>query len=455
MKKNWRLLIALGLVGCVTQGGSESDPDTDVDDTHVADDDLDVDLGAEELQTILALEEGTAEAEPDTLPEIAKINFCVPQADGRIWNDAIYKEADGSPCDRGLECVYVEYSCIETSNEPFIYERPDEAEADVDCAGNPLKRVAFEINGTGGEIRFNETTCSEDGAAPVATLLAFSGGGGTVWRDAYYNSFSPPTSRDPDGDNDPNDNDYRALELAGIRVISVRWQTGVQRSIWDLGWITRRGPGEQTVKQALEKPAALIKYVRDHMEPDARFGVAGTSAGSLQSAAALLHDVGQLDYLGLHAGGGLGVALPYSCGHVPTDVRVNHRSGALCFYGDLCGFDGKPEQPASVKEVWDYALAPTSCTDGPGEDLNAPSLMSQTWPGPAPKRVGFIVNNGWLSDTGLGATWSAGLMRVVVYLRTGVVGDWANGSGFHGENMASGHPSFALFKDQVLSALVE
>jgi hypothetical protein len=398
---------------------------------------------------------------PSFLPPLTP---CLPRSDGRHWI-FLHRKADGSACNPLTEsCDHALYGCRQAASAPVEYTAAaGDAEAEVDCTGAPLRRLSFTVAGMGGELRWNRSTCDGDkpGEVPRATLLVFSGGGGTGWRDAtgLDGSSYETLGRDPDGDGAAGDNDYRALERRGVRVVAVKWQAGVLVSAWWSGWWTRPTAQPLSAWSLSSRPAAVVRFVGAHLvAPGTRFGVAGTSGGSLQSASVLWHATGvPVHYLGLHAGGGIVADLQVQCGASVSPLRVHKDTGKLCKLGDACGSGhDDPVMVGSVRAVVDYWHASTTCLQKTSSGAYThSSLGARSWEGQIPPAVGFLVNSSppLESDMALGAVWAAGAIRELVRKRGGKAPAWKNAPGVHGQVMQSGHPSFAAFKAQVLTNL--
>lgn len=400
---------------------------------------------------------------------VAPLQPCVPQPGGEHWT-VTYRDELGGPCTEEdlTDCDSALYECVETApstpGSELEYTAPDAPDVSLDCRGNPLKRIAFVAFGMAGELRYNVEHCADDGVlAPRATLLVFSGGGGTGWRDgaAFDGTSYVSAPRDiinPDGSD--NHDDYRFLERQGVRIVAVRWQAGVFRSELYTGWMTRSGPEPSSLPELARRPAAVIQYVGQELTAsDWSYAVAGTSGGSLQTASMLWHDVGRrVDYAGFHAGGGIVPSLLHQVGWLSTDLRISRDTGEACWDADACGsaYDD-PLLAASVAEFLRYPMG-SALTTTPAAAMMNSSFQSTPWAGTTPRHADYIVNNdiaGPLpgSDMRLGAVWAAGVMRGLLRARTGVAGSWSNAPGMHGQAMQAGHPSFAIFKTKLLAAL--
>lgn len=411
-------------------------------------------------------EEGTKQ-DFGPLPEV---QVCKPQANGKHWI-VRYKYANGFPC--AFLCDYCVYACKEVAKEgdAIEYTRTSDPDSDIDCKGQPIRRIAFVVGGFGGELRYNKNT--GDAKEPRGTLVAFTGSGGNAFvdggsRDGVFDVETGKrclyVGRDPDKDNSPDDNDYRALELKGIRVVAVKWQPGVllrKKIPWTTGWMTRYSGAPSSFPIMTKRPAAIIKYVGENLTPkQAKFGVAGTCGGSLQATSILWHDVGrEVDYAGFHSGGGLLFSIDHMTGAIPTQFSVNKNTGQICDKGALCGkeYDYPPIDNLAAAYV-DYVHQSSAAWDAKESLQNKKSSFLFTeFSGTIPKNVGFNVNSepgsdipG--SDMNLGTVWTAGMMRELLYRRTGIKGAWINLPGKHGQAMESGHDAFKSFKEQVLNA---
>lgn len=409
-----------------------------------------------------------AQADYGALPDVVS---CDIQASTKTW-DIAYRDASGKECKTGVQCDNATYRCTQevVSKKHVEYADIAEETSDTDCAGAPLLKQAFVVDGIGGELRYNEHVCNAKKAI-TGTLVVFAGSGG----DSYRDGFGPDGvesngvvrysyhGRDPNHNNAPGDNDYRALEMAGIRVVAVKWQSGVlaRGTSFPTGWMTRTTGGPTSYPDLTKRPAAIIKHIAETIAPPgAPLGIAGTSGGSIQSASVLWHDIGRtVEYLGLHSGGGVLTSLEHTCGIKNSNVRINKNTGEVCLDGKACGADfDAPQTATSVKQFLDYPLAGTSCVREKANPLLAQSsFVSTAFGGNVPAYVGFLVNStsdAWIPDNDmrLGAVWAAGVMKALLEQRGGVMTNWGNGPGIHGDVMASGSESFGLFKQQVFEA---
>jgi len=390
-----------------------------------------------------------------TLPEI---EICKPQKNGNNWIETFPIN-----CFFKSNCDSIIFRCKQLAKEGDKIEyvrKTSDNDYEVDCKGEPLRIIAFISDGYAGEMRYNKNTCNKESNNTIASLVLFSGLGGTAWVDAARNQIS---STDPNNinDNSIEDNDYRAFENYGVRLISIKWKTSAKLSTLITGWWTKKSSNPIIVSELAKRPTSIVKYIGQNIAPkNAKFGVAGTSGGSLQTASVLLYNIErEVDYLGMHSGGGIFYDLNTQCGAVPSMYRINEDTGEICDKGDSCPENyGKPLLISSIRLIPDYIHSSKTCLNSQTNQLqDLSSFIYANYTGTIPKKAGFIVNSKPTSnppemDNIIGAVYAAGMMKQLLYEKTGILGDWQNGEGIHGDCMKSGHPSFALFKEQVLNA---
>jgi len=403
---------------------------------------------------------------PTVLPALPEFKLCQHQKSGSDWVTKYFNE-DGSACTKGKACKYLTQSCVrelDATDSSVIQSAKyvDSQYKDVDCLGKPLSYLSYTVDSMAGQIRYNENTCKPGANAnnPSATLLVYMGGSGNNWKDEPRNAKEGSQYQD---------DDFRSFENAGIRVVAVKWQDGVGAlaGTVPMGWTSLTSPRSTLVINQQKRPAAVSKWVGKYLAPSTvKFGVAGTSGGSVQTSSLLFYDIERTpDYVGLHSGGGIFYDVNVQCGAVDSNIRIG-KDGSLCdvskgncdakFYDD-------PVLAEFVGTYIDYTSQDLACTSEiktAKHDVtslkNVPfskSILSRP-----PALIGFLVNNGSSTgisdDMSLGAQWGAGMMRQLVKERTGIVADWAEGPGGHGAVMRSGDPSFHLFKDQVFRGLL-
>lgn len=125
-----------------------------------------------------------------------------------------------------------------------------------------LTYLAFLVrgDGVGGHIRFRPNTFD-------AVLVLHPGGGGTTWLDQ-----PPGRARAAE---------WVQLEQSGVRTVGVRWvDTGLSYFI-SAGRFTRNTPEGTTLGALAARPAAVIQWIDDQLNPAGRpIGVTGPSAGA-------------------------------------------------------------------------------------------------------------------------------------------------------------------------------
>jgi len=393
-------------------------------------------------------------------PALLKPKFCAPPPNGASPFDSAAFDAQGNLC-AAEYCDHVLYQCKQEVPQPVQYT---DSGGEIDCAGASLKYIAMVIGGVGVRLRFNENVCHNGiSTRPRAVLIAFAGGGGNNWRDATSKdgNYGGYVGRDPDGDNSPDDADYRALERQGIRVVAPRWEDGVKINVdvylelsteSHAGFASRVLNLPHTFRMISKRPSTLVQFVASQLTPaDAKFGVAGTSGGSIETGSLLFNGVSRrIDYLGLHGGGGGYADMPKQCGVESTNLRVSRETGQLCDQGDLCGLKyAQPVAPYPLRINYDYARMSDKCFRKEAASYQAEdSIVNLGQPANRPGYVGFITNG--LSDQ-LAVLWPMGIVQDYLK-RKGLRTNWIYSVGQHGQCMESGHPSFVDFQSQLHTA---